>query len=979
MLTWSSDGKMLQVREECGLEWEFQILEVPFPAAAGSADDACWLDRNTGTRFPLQRSAAAPERGFLGVRLEPGTQLELELADSAQPELPPGIAPVTVREEATAVTLDNGLLALKLSRSGRREPGTPGEAPGPVLALGHRGSWFGGSYFDTLSPVVESTLKLLERGPLRVAAEFLARLADGGWSRTRITLDAGQRFARIDEAFQAHESDQLVWEFGAGALPELGFFLNATPGYETRKLDYCIDQQSCRLGPWSQQSQLDASDGCAFLRPGSDTVFGLFTLAGGSWRGNRLNFVDVWQRRLRHGDRKTRRLVPPEEKADAVPGPAVEYNPQRDRSACLPVLTWEGWLGSGERHWGLLVAPHGEFVPAAGDDLEGVPPPNRHLQVHPEACRPRQGLLRKLHIQRGLLPLQQLFSGVFEAVPADRSGWSFDRETDFMAGQFCEYTPRDLHATAFVEYLTAFIRTRVVTFWYAGGAADTNPVSSRQVAPFMLHLEELAETGALPPETVRELRAKLLLLAMIMHTPNYYPGASAMLPADDPDALNLPLKGMANQNFYTDVINLFGFAGVMYPQHPEAAAWRNDFIRLFSRQLEIHVNPESGVWEESHTYFQHVLLTVLPLLLALRDTGRHDFFADPRLQRMLRAAVAQVSTRDRVCGGARHLVPFGDHEGTPEPYKILWRHLARAVAPHDVVLAAELNWLGRECGGQTAPELPVQAPVWQNEYLPALGIFFRETDPEVGETLLALRSGSAWGHHHDDDGSFWLYAAERVLIGDSGMAGRTSPTKLTDRGHSRWIVPGKQIHNYHWRFLRGWPVGMELTGETPWATVYTPAACTLVERRDVMYPRMLRHFRSVLRLGARTFLIVDSTLEPGAYEYHFHLGTTGVRLDGVRVLADYGDGVQLELRALDPQLICRRLPDDSGNAPQRTMDTAHLVYAAPAALRVAAFLIRFGRNELPPEPSIQVHRRPGGEIEIVSPTLPEPRRLPHKL
>ena len=43
--------------------------------------------------------------------------------------------------------------------------------------------------------------------------------------------------------------------------------------------------------------------------------------------------------------------------------------------------------------------------------------------------------------------------------------------------------------------------------------------------------------------------------------------------------------------------------------HPEAAKWRGEFIRLFSRQLDVHCY-QSGVWEESHTYFQHVLLTL---------------------------------------------------------------------------------------------------------------------------------------------------------------------------------------------------------------------------------------------------------------------------------------------------------------------------------------------------------------------------------
>jgi hypothetical protein len=97
-----------------------------------------------------------------------------------------------------------------------------------------------------------------------------------------------------------------------------------------------------------------------------------------------------------------------------------------------------------------------------------------------------------------------------------------------------------------------------------------------------------------------------------------------MLPPTEVNSFDPTMRGMANQNFYTDVIAIFGTIGLLFPNHPEADQWVADFITDFERQLTVHVYP-SGVWEESHTYWQHVLFTVLPVIKMLKERGRHDF------------------------------------------------------------------------------------------------------------------------------------------------------------------------------------------------------------------------------------------------------------------------------------------------------------------------------------------------------------------
>ena len=946
----------LHIQEPCSLSHDFQVVETDFPC--DPPEPACFLCRNkhNGAHFPAQRSRQNPTRFFLGLELEAGEELELEIL----PEMPEKqLHSVNLINRNTQWELGNGIIAIRIPVSQNYENHGPCTIPGPVSGIRFRnGAWFGETFFDTLKPVTKVRTEILESGPLR--SVLRSRYDELPYSIT-FTLDAGQHFIKIEEEFHASESDQLVWIFERNHLPGTGYFLDQTPYYETRHLHYFIDTELAKLGPWTQQSQLTLSDGFAFRNPEEDTIFGIIALRGEEWRGNRLNSIDAWMRRLRKGDRLSRRLVPAWTKADAVPGPSTERIPERDRTECTPALCWEGWLGYGRRVWALAAATGMEFTPPGGDDLTSTEPPLSHFyeeELDLKRLLNQQGLFRKLHIQRGIYPLEKMLTNTFRALPGKHS-WSFRSENDFMRYLIEPADPEeDIHSERFLAKMTRYIRARVASFWHGAGVISTNPVSSRRIAPLMFLTEELAKEKQIPEPLLSELRSKLLFLANLFHSQSCYAGYAAMLPPDDPDSFDPSLKGMANQNFYTDIINVYGTAAMLWPDHPDANEWKRDFIAMLSRQLTVHVYPESGVWEESHTYFQHVLLTILPILKMQKECGDYNWFKDPSFKKLFFAALAQRGIPNGASGNRRALVAFGDHDASVHPYRLLWHNYAACFAESDPALAARLNWLGKEAGGETETSLPLETPELKSEHLAGLGVFFRGLADDGSETLFAFRSGKAWAHHHQDDGSIQLFARGQFLLGDAGCSGRTSGSlKLDDEGHSRWTVPGLKILNYHWRFNRGWITGKQLDKEPQYATGFSPAVMTLAGEKNIALKKELRHFRSVVRFHTQTWLILDSSLEPADSVYHFHLGTTTLRKEQNRTTAFF-DGLRLELIPLTFAIL-KEAGSVSGNKPHRNMITTHLAFEVPKTEPWSAFLIRFGAD-LPVDcPLPKIHMEDG--------------------
>ncbi len=915
MLNMQDAPYCVRLRESCGLYFEPQILEIAVPDEASAV--FALRDARSGRLFPVQKSRQNPARGFLLIEIAPFEALELALAESADDVLA-GVAGKTVVVRETR--LGNGSLELELPSDGEEADGL--DVAGPIARLRLMGGeWRGRSFFDTRSRVAKRQMEWLETGPLRSAYRYHVAFADGGSYQATVTLDAAQEFAVVEEALNAAPGDQIVWDFGGQDLPRELFLLDPTAGGAHRPLHYHHDNRQARLTAWTQYQQLfDLSDGFALLY--RREIVGFVALEGGDWSGNRLNHLEAWTRRWWRDDPRTRR-EPSGAKSDSMPG--LDPVPARGVPQATPHFCIEGWIGGAvgpedvvprRRRFALVVAPRQRLFPGAdtvtNDTVTNDEVPSGHFEVTCDRDRTRrdrtrreQSLLRKIHIQRGLLPLQTLAKQCFvwpneadDAAPPEQFGYPHPLLDHALRHQSSEEAER-------IAQMRDYLAARVYGFWEGGGASHSNCVVGRVIAPEMFHFETLARQGRLGAAEATLCRAHFAFLCHLFGSDNYYPGAATMQPNGHPDSFEPTLAGMANQNFFTDVIMVGAAGAQVFHHHPQAALWRHRWALMWQRQLEFHVYPQSGVWEESHTYYQHVLATVMPVLLRRQDDGLDDAhsggFADPLFQKMAGALLSQLTPRVAP-DNRRHQVAFGDHGvGHNGPFLVVSGELARALAPHNLAMARQFAWTSREMGGSEVPGLEGEPVEWQTGHIAGLGFCFRAANAG-GETLLALRAGAAWGHHHIDDGSLQFFAFGRSLVGDVafGHIPQDGQRKFEASGHSRWSLRDGTPLNHLWRFNRGDVVawGSEKGdqdrgngGRFPFAVAFCPVLMLSHRLRpNEALPMMppVAAWRTVVQLAPTAFLIVDESdaAFPQVVRFHVPGENLEIRANGARAVYD---------------------------------------------------------------------------------------------
>ena len=840
---------MLTIREYCGLAHERQVVRVE----GLPADSSGWMRaRETGELFAVQGC-------WVEVALEPFQTLTLEPAPDAADDFPN----VTVVDSV----ISNGVISLDVPMGEGAELSS-----GPVRRMrAGEGPWRGRTFFDTRRAVRHWRGAMIERGPVRAIYKLRVDFEPEGFYEATITVDRGQTMAVIEEEFQAGSGDQVVWDFAGADLPHEMYLLNTDADYETRALHHYLDQRHTRLACWTQQSQqYDFSDGYG-IRLDNNDVVAFIALEGGTWRGAKLNFLEAWSRRWLPNDPASRRDVAWEAKADAQPNP--DRIPARGETLTEPHFNVEGWIGEGRRKWALVLTTKDWIEPR---DLSG--PSLNHFDDKPcrDQYRARQSMLRRIHTQRGIMPLEKMLAMDFEW-PEETAHSTFAYPNDLLVEQLRGRNALLDDPAKAARDLLDCLEARVYGFWEGSGSAYTNPVVSRRVAPEMFRYEWLASQGLIKGEEKKLARALFAFLMYLFGSDNYYAGDASMLPVGSPDSLDPTLAGMANQNFYTDVINIPGTGAQIFANHPHAAEWRAFFIERWHRQLEYHMYPESGVWEESHTYYHHVLHTILPTFLRRRADGVDDEFAMPLFQTLVGSELKQITPRDAFFDDCRHVVIFGDHDINVELYRYLWREFAEAFAPHNQQLAEELAWLYAEMGGRDRLSVATRAPVLRNEHVQGLGVMFRGVDATGQESLLALRSGGAWGHHHNDDGSIQFYAQGRAMIVDSAFGnGQASGKKFTSTGHSRWTLKNHDPMNHFWRFTRGWVKAAELDGPFAYATSYSPAILV----RSSMLPAVplrgrIDHYRTVVQITPAAYLVIDAARTDEEQSVIFHVPLDG--------------------------------------------------------------------------------------------------------
>ena len=239
-------------------------------------------------------------------------------------------------------------------------------------------------------------------------------------------------------------------------------------------------------------------------------------------------------------------------------------------------------------------------------------------------------------------------------------------------------------------------------------------------------------------------------------------------------------------------------------------------------------------------------------------------------------------------------------------YRPLYRRLAGNISAFNPALASQLAGAYLEMGGEQSLTVKPEPAPWRNEYAQGLGYFFRGTDSR-GESLMVLRCGNSWGHHHNDDGSLHFFCAGRSWVVDSAFSypQENGVRKFRADGHSRWTLRDIYPLNHLWQFNRGWITHHESDCAFPHAVAFTPVymAETNVQLYAPLRQPML-HWRCVVQLSPSAYLILDRSDIDMPQLIRFH-----VPLDAPFVLEDapspfIASGHYLRIRSLAG--LCRR-------------------------------------------------------------------------
>ena len=812
MLNTSFNPYRLTIHESVGLAHEPQVVEIAVPASSPSV--FFLRDEKSGQLYPVQTSQQNPGRGYLLLSIAPDQVLNLVPAESTK-----SVAldsSVTITEQKDIWIVKNKAFAIELS-AGNQQSAKSRTQPvlGPVRRVREGNNpWRGRTFFDTTNGVVSEKAEWREKGPVRSIYHYRIEFAEGGFYDLELTVDATGDFARLHEKFRGAASDQIVWDFTGNDLPERVTLLDSTAGYTPKWLHYHLDQRHARLWCWTQFSQLhDLSDGYALHFSGADDAVGFVTFEGGKWHGNALNHVEAWSRRWQAADITTRRL-PADTKADSFPG--TDSIPARGHSVNEPHFTVEGWLRRGERRFALVFRPAREWRRSSSGRVPGkkkaVPSPwaisktfraGTFISACKAACARSTSSMASF---RSRTNWEWPSNGRWKKtllLPASRRtqrGTTLGRFAGLTLARPKRKTPTASNSStiSFRPGSTAFGRVRARrtrTAWSRAGSVPT--CSTSRASPRQENSPpSKSRAGVVGSPSSPIFTTPIIFIRALppWNRCNRTTRSSRRWPAC-PTKISTPISSpcSATPRRSSPAIRPSGHGA-----KNSSTNWR--------RQLEYHMYPKSGVWEESHTYYQHVLATVLPLFLRRKADGISDDFADPNFQKLTAGAIPQMAPRNAVVGGSGISFPSATTAWIRTNYRYIYRELARGFAPHAPELAGNLAWVYQEMKGEKLSDVPALAPKFVTGYQEGLGFFMRGNAGSDAESLLALRSGMAWGHHHADDGSIQFYARGRALIVDSAssQAQKRGDRKHLSAGQSRTVVEGVEPLNHLWRFNRGW-------------------------------------------------------------------------------------------------------------------------------------------------------------------------------
>lgn len=800
------------------------LVTLSAPATPG---DLRLVDAATGTEVPFQLWRVVTERKpLLGAaplasarisffaELKAGGNYRYELY-SGKPDRNAPRPTLKVQRSATGLTLDNGILAIRLPPLGRertRHPRPLAEVPGPFRGIRLAdGGWSGGSAFEgeALPSVTAMTCEMVEEGPLFAEARVRYEFDNGGFYSFSARVVTGDSAVLIDE-----QSDSVVVARDRLLGAEWGSTASVSRPDTMWGWRVVFTLAERARGAWGpdlvcantndERPPLDPPDKeltVAFETRGMPPKTGYTARAIPAPAGAAVRVADVDPWYLFHRNARWFSLV---ERAALAAHP-----PERTPFLAVATLHRGNWRGlfssyTGELllrsddslvlQWPLLNAPHPWTMLDSGEFDPDLPVSSRR-RIWSLIAGPVQhpAALQAVRDQ-GNFSLDQYKEWVLEW-PADRSvsyprlaftraqvdAWRDRIDTHPLAEELKRFTEfgggverREalLNKGAFVQQVQTFARDRL-----RGGVDSLNTYRQAQYSGWVHTADELLADPDLPEETRREMRLGLAAVCHLFAEPNLNPRGNGGHLGNP----NMPL----NRTFP------LVYAASLIPDHPRAEAWLRVAAEYVRYKQALLVAP-GGTWGELISYYGASAPTLQRGALMLRNAGLLDDSTARRAALPARFLMHMLTPPDPRYSGQR-IIPGWGHDNNELRVNV-WMPAAALVHETDPEFVTAATWIWDQQGRPVckhhdegfSPRSVLYAdrlkdarrpgyypPQLTSVWLPGFGAILRAHAGDPLETYLGYRHGYQVSHTDHNQGDFVLYArgAPLVTISTTGSLG----------------------------------------------------------------------------------------------------------------------------------------------------------------------------------------------------------------
>ncbi|WP_145928601.1 hypothetical protein OH491_04595 [Termitidicoccus mucosus] len=641
--------------------------EVEFGGAAPRMEELALVRQPSGVAEPMQFSevAMSPDGTLRHARvnffcdLPPGAKRVFELRRRTAGEAPAAALPADARASSSGagggvIEAGTGRLSVKIPGSRVFAPGEP--VPAPIMALKRGAGWLG----DNRLVAGTRTISRLETVPLAEGELFHAykltyHFSGGARYTTTLRVVAGYDFIECDEEIRGlSEADnarvEMRWtnfapthRYAAHGVPEgtlalfhqragrwLGFTepMVTTDWEEDPKWiapnleENVFEEMLFRLSPYSGNGVREASPAVSFWNDAKDgEELGLFVLDALRWQDGQYM---IWQ-----------------------PSTALQVRFRADRET--GVLCWTWPLREGSRNTGI----------ALGDAVANQRTADGILRLYEKASAKGDGVFRGGGMALTIGGDAHFPYRYTQAQRAWRGALNLDRVKDWvLAYPENAAPPVPLEAAGGTgalspEELVKQARSSVFMTYGAGINPVVMDIRHRVLRPLA---DAYRDAGRLlPPEQKKQVDALFLLSAYINAGEDISPARVALA---------------GTPNMAMDSFSVPPIVASLFPDHPMASVWRDQFGKILELLHCFHTRPAvpswgalGGRWTESlGTYNWGYLLPALTGQRHAAATDGVNRMADPWLALRGRWMVDQLTA------------PVYN----PDPY---WRQSAKPVPP----------------------------------------------------------------------------------------------------------------------------------------------------------------------------------------------------------------------------------------------------------------------------------------------------------